>query len=97
MKLSLEQVRHVAGLARLTLSSEEEERYREQLSAILDAVESLRELDTEGVEPTAWAAFGDGESLLRDDVVRPSLGAEQAVANASDTSGNSFSVPKVIE
>ncbi len=95
MKLPLEQVRHVAGLARLSLSSEEEERYREQLSVILGAVESLRELDTEGVEPTAYAAFG--ESLLRDDLVRASLGVERAVANAPDSSGGSFSVPKVIE
>jgi aspartyl-tRNA(Asn)/glutamyl-tRNA(Gln) amidotransferase subunit C len=95
MRLSLEQVRHVAGLARLSLSSEEEERYREQLSAILDAVASLQELDTEGVEPTAWAATGEG--LLRDDLVRPSLGAERAVANAPDASGTRFVVPRVIE
>ncbi len=95
MKLTVEQVRHVATLARLSLTAEEEERYATQLSAILDAVEALRELDTEGVEPTAYAAFG--ESLLRDDVVRESLGAERAVANAPDTSGTSFAVPKVIE
>ncbi|MGA9525156.1 MAG: Asp-tRNA(Asn)/Glu-tRNA(Gln) amidotransferase subunit GatC [Myxococcaceae bacterium] len=95
MKLSLDQVRYVSGLARLSLSAEEEERYREQLSAILDAVEALRELDTEGVEPTSWATFGEG--LLRDDVVQASLGAERAVANAPEASETRFAVPKVIE
>ena len=95
MKLSLEQVRHVAQLARLSLTPEEEQRYQEQLSAILDAVEQLNALDTTNVAPTSHASFG--ESLLREDRVRPSLGAEVALANAPAKVGTSFAVPKILE
>ncbi|HZA51721.1 MAG TPA: Asp-tRNA(Asn)/Glu-tRNA(Gln) amidotransferase subunit GatC [Myxococcaceae bacterium] len=95
MKLSLEQVRHVAQLARLALTPEEELRYQEQLSAILDAMEQLNALDTSQVEPTSHASFG--ESVLREDRVKPSLGAEVAVANAPASVGTSFAVPKILE
>ena len=95
MKLSLEQVRHVAQLARLALTPEEELRYQEQLSAILDAMEQLNALDTRDVEPTSHASFG--ESVLREDRVKPSLGAEVAVANAPARVGTSFAVPKILE
>jgi aspartyl-tRNA(Asn)/glutamyl-tRNA(Gln) amidotransferase subunit C len=95
MKLSLEQVRHVAQLARLALTPEEEQRYQEQLSAILDAMEQLNALDTENVEPTSHASFG--ESVLREDRVRPSLGADVAVSNAPARVGTSFAVPKILE
>ena len=95
MKLSLEQVRHVAQLARLALTAEEELRYQEQLSAILEAMEQLDALDTRDVEPTSHASFG--ESLLREDRVKPSLGAEVAVANAPARVGTSFAVPKILE
>lgn len=95
MKLSLEQVRHVAALARLSLSPEEETRYQEQLSAILDAVDQLSDLDTSEVEPTSHATFAGG--ALREDVVRPSLGAEKAVAAAPSKVGTHFAVPKILE
>jgi aspartyl-tRNA(Asn)/glutamyl-tRNA(Gln) amidotransferase subunit C len=92
MKLTVEQVRHVATLARLSLSSEEEERYGTQLSAILDAVQ---ELDVSGVEPTSHASLAS--SLLREDVTRPSLPPEKALANAPARVGTSFAVPKILE
>ncbi|HZA51038.1 MAG TPA: Asp-tRNA(Asn)/Glu-tRNA(Gln) amidotransferase subunit GatC [Myxococcaceae bacterium] len=95
MKLSLEQVRHVAQLARLALTPEEELRYQEQLSAILDAMEQLNALDTSEVEPTSHASFG--ESVLREDRVKPSLGAEVAVANAPARVATTFAVPKILE
>lgn len=95
MTLTLEQVRHVAQLARLSLTPEEELRYQEQLSAILDAVAQLGALDTSEVEPTAQLSLAP--QALRADVVRPSLGAENAVANAPARSGTSFLVPRVIE
>ena len=95
MKLSLEQVRHVANLARLSLTPEEEQRYQGQLSAILDAVEQLKELDTSRVEPTSHATLAEG--LLRPDEVRPSLPPEKALANAPAMIGSSFAVPKIIE
>jgi len=69
MSLTLEEVRHVAGLARLSLSAEEETLMRTQLSAILDAVNELSKVDTSAVEPTSHAA---GEvSPWRTDEVRP--------------------------
>ena len=70
MSLTLEEVRHVAGLARLSLSAEEEALMRTQLSAILDAVAELSQVDTSAVEPTSHAA---GEvAPWRPDEVRPS-------------------------
>lgn len=95
MKLTVEQVRHVATLARLSLSSEEEERYATQLSDILDAVARLEELDVSGVEPTSHATLVS--SLLREDVMRPSLPPDKALANAPARVGTSFAVPKILE
>lgn len=95
MKLSAEQVRHVASLARLALTPEEEQRYQHQLSAILEAMEQLRALDTEAVEPTSHATLAAG--LLREDEVRPTLSAEQALANAPARAGDHFAVPKILE
>ena len=95
MKLTVEQVRHVATLARLSLTPEEEERYTTQLSAILEAVARLEELDVSGVEPTSHATLAS--SLLREDVTRPSLPPQKALANAPATGGTSFAVPKILE
>lgn len=98
MKLTLEQVRHVAVLARLALTPEEESRCQVQLSAILDAVDQLSALDTSQVEPTTQVTLSSfTQPGLREDVVQPSLGAEVAVASAPARSGTRFSVPKVIE
>ncbi|WP_164007367.1 Asp-tRNA(Asn)/Glu-tRNA(Gln) amidotransferase subunit GatC [Pyxidicoccus trucidator] len=95
MALTLEQVRHVATLARLALTPEEEQRFSTQLSAVLDAVAQLQSLDVEAVEPTSHATLA--ASLLREDVMRPSLPSEKSLANAPAKSGTSFAVPKIIE
>ena len=95
MKLSLEEVRHVAALARLSLSADEEERYRHQLSAILEAMEQLKALNTDRVEPTSHANAVEG--MLREDVVAPSMDPAKALANAPAKVGTSFGVPKIIE
>ncbi len=95
MKLSREQVRHVAKLARLRLSEQEEERYVRQLGDILTYVETLQEVDVSHIVPTAHAA--DIPNLLREDVVHPSLPPEVAVQNAPDRAGASVAVPKIIE
>ncbi|MFZ5470205.1 MAG: Asp-tRNA(Asn)/Glu-tRNA(Gln) amidotransferase subunit GatC [Myxococcota bacterium] len=91
MSLTLEQVRHVANLARLSLTPEEERRYQEQLSAILEAMKALEGLDTSQVEPTSHATLA--ETLLRPDEVRPSIGVEKALANAPAKVGSYFAVP----
>jgi aspartyl-tRNA(Asn)/glutamyl-tRNA(Gln) amidotransferase subunit C len=95
MKLSREQVHHVATLAHLALTPEEEARMQEQLSAILEAVETLRELDTSSVEPTSHAA--SAVEGWREDKVAPSLSVEQALGNAPERVGTSFSVPRILE
>ena len=96
MPLTPEQVRHVASLARLALSPEEEERYRHQLSAILEAMEELKGLDTAQVEATSHATFSDAP-VVREDTPRPSLDERAALGNAPAKSGTSFAVPKIIE
>ena len=95
MKLSLEQVRHVANLARLSLTPEEEQRFQHQLSAILDAIDQLKSLDTTNVEPTSHATLS--EVALREDEVIPSLLPEKALANVPAKVGTSIAVPRILE
>jgi len=95
MKLSLEQVRHVARLARLTLSPAEEERYARQLGEVLGYVEALSEVDTASVVPTAHAA--ELPTPMRDDVVVPSLDPATALAHAPARSGTAVAVPRIID
>ena len=93
MAITREQVVHVAKLARLELSDEELERMREQLSAILEAVGKVAELDLEGVEPTAHPL--DLVNVFAEDEPRPSLPREEALANAPDPEDGFFGVPAV--
>ena len=95
MSLTQEEVRHVAGLARLSLSEEEETLMRTQLSAILDAVAELSGVDTSTVEPTSHATLA--ETLWRPDERRPSLKPDEALGNAPVRVGTSFAVPRIIE
>lgn len=95
MKLTREEVDHVARLARLHFNEEEAERFREQLSAILTYVEKLGELDTKGVEPTSHVL--PIRNVFREDVMLPSLPREEALANAPDRTEEFYRVPKIIE
>jgi aspartyl-tRNA(Asn)/glutamyl-tRNA(Gln) amidotransferase subunit C len=97
MSLSLDEVRRIAVLARLKLSPEEEQVFQGQLSAILEYVEQLKELDVSGVEPMTHALAAGDLPPLRDDVVRPSLPPEDALANAPAREGTCFKVPRIIE
>jgi aspartyl-tRNA(Asn)/glutamyl-tRNA(Gln) amidotransferase subunit C len=95
MKISRDEVRHVAALARLALSADEEERLAEELEAILRYIETLAELDTKDVPPTAHAL--DLGPVFRDDEVLNEPRVEELLANAPDRSGSFFRVPKIIE
>ena len=95
MAISDEQVRHVARLSRLALTDEEVARFRAQLSAILDAVGKVGELDLEGVEPTSHPL--DVVNVLDDDEAAPSLSLEDALANAPDPEDGFFGVPAATE
>ena len=98
MQLSLEEVEHIAKLARLELTGEEKARYREQLSAILDHVAKLQKLDTSAVEPmtSVFAVAGAG-SHLRADQSRPSLDTDELLKNAPAHDQNQFKIPPVFE
>jgi len=95
MKLSREEVKHLALLVHLGLSDEEVERLREQLSNILENFEILQKVDTTGVEPTAHCIAL--ENVLRDDVPAPSLPADRVLANAPDREENYLRVRAVLE
>jgi aspartyl-tRNA(Asn)/glutamyl-tRNA(Gln) amidotransferase subunit C len=86
-----EEVLHVARLARLRLDEEEIEPLARELSAILDHIAHIGELDLEGVEPTTHVVELAG--ALRADEPRESLPREVALAQAPAVSGNGFSVP----
>ena len=94
-KLSLEEVEHIAELARLGLSEAEKEIFRDQLSAILDYADMLSRLDTAGVPPTASAL--PLHTVMRPDEVKPCLPVEDALANAPDVQANQFRVRAILE
>ena len=93
MAITREDVLHVARLARLELSEEELERFGVQLSAILDAVGKVGELDLEDVPPTSHPL--DLVNVLAEDEPRPCLSREDALANAPDPEDGFFGVPPV--
>ncbi len=95
MSISMRDVAKIAGLARLELSDHEKETLRTQLSAIVDYIGTLNELDTEAVEPTAHVL--DVKNVFRTDEKKDSLPIEKTLSNAPERSGNFFKVPKIIE
>jgi len=101
MKVSEKDVAYVAELANLELTQQERGRMVRDLNSILDYMDRLNEVDTASVEPMAQVASGQSfAAAARDDVregLRKSLPHEVAVANAPQTDGTFFKVPKVIE
>ena len=95
MKLSLSEVEHVADLARLALTAEEKELFRDQLSSILEYAERLQELDTAAIPPTATVL--PLANVLRPDLDRPSLPVADVLANAPAVEQGFFRVPVVLE
>jgi aspartyl-tRNA(Asn)/glutamyl-tRNA(Gln) amidotransferase subunit C len=92
-KLTRDQVQHIANLARLALSDEEQALYQEQLSAILEYFERLRELDTEAIPPTATVL--PLHNVVRADEPGPSFPREDILSNAPDAEDGCFKVPAV--
>ncbi|MBI2906532.1 MAG: Asp-tRNA(Asn)/Glu-tRNA(Gln) amidotransferase subunit GatC [Chloroflexi bacterium] len=95
MKLSREEVEHIALLARVGLTEEDMERMREQLSNILENFEVLKQVDTEDVPPTAQSI--DLISVVKPDEVRPSWPQEQILANAPQQEDGHFKVKAILE
>ncbi|MGH7181774.1 MAG: Asp-tRNA(Asn)/Glu-tRNA(Gln) amidotransferase subunit GatC [Nitrospiraceae bacterium] len=95
MEITKQEVEKVANLARLALTDSEKASFAKQLSQILTHVETLKQYDTKGVEPTATVP--GQANVFRPDDVRPSLSIESAVANAPESIDGFFVVPKIIE
>jgi len=95
MILTRKEVEHIAELARLKLSEQELNRFREQLSAILDYAARLQDLDTTGIAPTSSVL--PARSVLREDQARPGLSLEELLMNAPDSEADQFKVPPVLE
>ena len=95
MKLSREEVLHIALLARLGLTETEVNKFREQLSNILDNFEVLQEVDTDGIPPTAQSI--DLQSIMKDDEVAPSLPQSQVLANAPQKEEYLFRIRAVLD
>jgi aspartyl-tRNA(Asn)/glutamyl-tRNA(Gln) amidotransferase subunit C len=95
MRLTPEQVEHVALLARLELTPEERERFTTQLNSMLEYFEQLQQLDTSGVPAMSHAVAIS--NVFREDEPGPSLSPEEVLANAPDQANACFRVPRVIE
>ena len=95
MSVTINEVRHIAKLARIAMSDEELARLEPELNNILGWIEQLAEVDTEGVEPLT--AVIEQKLRLREDVVTDGNCREEVLANAPDAQHGFFAVPKVIE
>jgi aspartyl-tRNA(Asn)/glutamyl-tRNA(Gln) amidotransferase subunit C len=95
MKISREEVEHVAVLARLKFSETEIDRFAGQLNHILSYMEQLEKPDTSRVSPTFHAV--SQKNVFREDAVQPSPGADLTLSNGPDPDRGFFRVPKIIE
>ena len=93
MPLSSNEVERIARLARLHLSPAEIEKFSHELTAVVDYIDQLKAVETDGVEPYSQAAAGN---VFRRDEVRPSLSRDEALGNAPQTDGEYFLVPRVM-
>jgi aspartyl-tRNA(Asn)/glutamyl-tRNA(Gln) amidotransferase subunit C len=91
--ITKETVRHIAKLARLKLTAQEEDMYTEQLGKILDHVEELQAVDTTGIEPAAHVL--PISNIMREDEVKPCQTQEMILKEAPDKEKNFFRVPKI--
>lgn len=95
MKITRKDVEDVAVLSRLEFTAEEVDKFTGQLNAILDYVDMLSKVDTEGVEPTAHVL--PLQNVMRADEAKVSLPRELALANAPEQEDGYFKVPKILE
>lgn len=95
MQISRQDVEKVAQLARLAVTSAEKDAFAKQLSQILTHVDKLNQYDTTEIEPTT-TVMGH-VNVFREDVIRPSLPSDKALANAPEREGDGFVVPKILE
>ncbi|RTR26756.1 Asp-tRNA(Asn)/Glu-tRNA(Gln) amidotransferase subunit GatC [Robertmurraya yapensis] len=94
-RISTEEVKHVANLARLAVTEEEVEKFTQQLDKIISFAEQLNELDTENVEPTSHVL--DMKNVMREDVPAKGLPREEVLKNAPEHENGQIKVPSIIE
>lgn len=95
MAISRDDVEHVAYLARLGLTEEEKDRLAQQLSNILEAMQTIARVDTSAIPPTAQVI--PLRNVMREDEPRPSVSVDEALRNAPRREGDYFLVPPVLE
>lgn len=95
MKISNEEVKHIANLAKLSLSEAEVEKYAKELGEIATFVEALNEVDITNVAPTAHIV--DKKNVFRKDINKASFSREEILKNAPSKEAGCISVPKVVE
>jgi aspartyl-tRNA(Asn)/glutamyl-tRNA(Gln) amidotransferase subunit C len=88
-------VRHVSKLARLSLDDESVHKFRDQLAQILAYIAQLSEVDTQGTQPTSHV-LSSMKNVFREDAVKASLSADEALINAPARDEDFFKVPKII-
>ncbi len=94
-KLSKEEVKHVAHLARLAITEEEAEKFADQLGKITEFAEQLNELDTTNVEPTSHVL--PLVNVLREDVAKEGLAREKVMLNVKEQEAGQIKVPSIME
>ncbi|KGX90218.1 glutamyl-tRNA amidotransferase subunit C [Pontibacillus halophilus JSM 076056 = DSM 19796] len=94
-RISEEQVKHVAQLARLHVTEEEAQMFTKQLDDIISFAEQLNELDTEGVKPTTHVL--DLKNVMRKDEPKKWITQEEALKNAPEQKDGQFKVPSILE
>jgi len=95
MKVTAEDVRHIATLSRLTVPESEMEKFTEQFNQIINYADTLQQIDTTDIEPTAHVL--PVANVLREDVVLEGVAHEDAMMNAPAVHNDGFKVPRVIE
>ena len=95
MTLTHDEVEHIANLARLQPTEQEKERYREQLSAILEYFSQLQALDTSDIPPTASVL--PVRNVLREDLARPGLSRDEFLRGAPEEEAGQIRVPRVLD
>lgn len=94
MGITINDVKHVAILSRLGLNDDELQKYEEELNDVLNFMEKLNELDTQGIEPTSHVL--DIYNVFRTDIIEKSLDLEDVLANAPDRDDDCFKVPSIL-
>lgn len=94
-KITIDEVKHVANLARLAITEEEAQKFANQLDKIIGFAEQLNELDTDNIEPTSHVL--DIKNVMREDIAQAGLPVEEVLKNAPEHENGQIRVPSIIE